>query len=42
METIRMLGQRYFDKIMHDMVQVLLKQPGFAAKVNSCLVLGGL
>lgn len=36
-----MLGQRYFGKTVHDMVQFLFKQPGFAAKVTSCLVLGG-
>lgn len=36
-----MLVQRYFGNMLHDMVQFLLKQPGFAAKITSCLVLGG-
>lgn len=36
-----MLGQRYFGKTVHDMVQFLFKQPGFAGKITSCLVLEG-
>lgn len=32
---------QYFGKMVHDMVQSLLKQPGFEAKVTHCLVLGG-
>lgn len=35
-----MLGQWYFGKTVHNMVRFVFKQPGFAAKVTSCLVLG--